>query len=514
MYDSKNKIQVYSNLGRFLKEYYFGKEKAGCEVFPTVDISLIKQFCKKEGINYDIFIQLIQRKSLWEIHWEISELEMLGFIGIQLFAASKMENSDGLSSGNYRDRICSKEILNIDVNDWQTWARTCQDNLWSKYYSWCSIHGFILENKCTRFEGKDRYVQYPKSHSSLTLNREDLKRIANLFVQKRISPTEDLSDKEFWRIIGRYHYENYYSNRAKRILDENRDLANKQIFQYYLMWDGEYVDPLSNKIRTQETKYQLFLYLNKNNWSVDVYNTESCSIEKNIQLEKLYELDLRRFHTQKHTDYILFRVCQEYDNYWEECRYLTDKSNEGLALFDRRNFYNQYRSKDVVSVFKNYTLVKINYNSYPRFYSEDRPYSLTGGIKILPNTYILGAPPLLTFFQETPFWIDGIKQKNQRGIIILHLSEGKHVISIQGYKPIILQIKSVSPTVHSWGDNRKWLIKRSSRISLWNSDSDNGDVIGLDFEHLSNNNKIEDKSVLTRWCRNLVFKKSSDFLKL
>ena len=510
-----NSYKIYSRLGKFIKDFYFSHETVGTEIFPSIDTSLIKMFCSGEGISMEQFIQYIQRISLSSIHWQYSVTEMLGLIGIQLFSASKMENSNGLSSGNYRDRICSKAILNIDVNDWQTWAQSNQDNLWAKYYSWCAIHGFILVNKCKPFEGKDRYVQYPKVHSSNTLNREDLKRIAALFVQKGLSPTEDLSEKEFWRLIGKYHNESYYSNRAKRILEEDRPLANKQIFQYYLTWDGEYVDPYSNKLKKEDAQFQLFLYHNLDGWSIDVYNNITNTIDKQIPLEGFkYDLHIKSYHVLSKRDCLLFKPTDEYDNYWEECRYLTNKEDVGMALFYRYSAFKKYQSKDVVGAFDNYVLVKIDSNNYPQLYSEDRPYSLYGGMKVLPNTYILGAPPVLILHQSISFWIDGAKQEGKKGQIILHLTEGKHVLSIRGYKPIIINMMQVSPIVHAWGDNKKWEIKRSTDNPLWIASTDNGNILGLDYEMFSSYRfKTPEKSKLSEWCRNIVFKKKSNFPK-
>lgn len=82
----------------------------------------------------------------------------------------------------------------------------------------------LLANKCTPIQGqrRDRYVQYPKVHSKLVLNREDLKKIATFFVEKKLYPNEDISEQDFWNIVGRYHFNSYYSNRSQRILEENR----------------------------------------------------------------------------------------------------------------------------------------------------------------------------------------------------------------------------------------------------------------------------------------------------
>lgn len=70
-------------------------------------------------------------------------------------------------------------------------------------------------------------------------------------------------------LVGRYHFNSYYSNRSQRILEENRELANKQIYQYYLFWDGEYTDNFHTKKITKGKKTVISSEL-ANTWSIDI----------------------------------------------------------------------------------------------------------------------------------------------------------------------------------------------------------------------------------------------------
>lgn len=108
-----------------------------------------------------------------------------------------MENSSGYTASNFRDRICSPDILNIDLNEWQQWAVSYQDKIWKKYYDWCSTNGFVIANKCTPIQGqrRDRYVQYPKVHSKLVLNREDLKKLLHFLLRRNCIPMKISQNK-------------------------------------------------------------------------------------------------------------------------------------------------------------------------------------------------------------------------------------------------------------------------------------------------------------------------------
>ena len=110
-------------LGRFIQKYIFTNEQKGEEVFPLIDDYFIQLFCDHNSITINDFIHAIQRVRINNISAYSSIEEILGFIGIQLYAASKMESANGYSAANYRDRICSMELLNIDLVEWQTWVK-------------------------------------------------------------------------------------------------------------------------------------------------------------------------------------------------------------------------------------------------------------------------------------------------------------------------------------------------------------------------------------------------------
>lgn len=283
-------------LGRFIQKYIFTNEQKGEEVFPLIDDYFIQLFCDHNSITINDFIHAIQRVRINNISAYSSIEEILGFIGIQLYAASKMESANGYSAANYRDRICSMELLNIDLVEWQTWVKDNQDAIWRRYYNWCESSGFIIVNKCTPKLGKDRYVQYPKVHANLILNREDLKSIANLFVEERLNPHEDIQEKDFWKIIKYNHFHSYYSLRAQNILRENRDIANKQIYQYYLIWDGRFIEYCRTK-KLKEYNNELYLHFSGREIKLEIIENNSRHLK--------YQVSLSAFSNSQISEYYL-----------------------------------------------------------------------------------------------------------------------------------------------------------------------------------------------------------------
>ena len=502
--------RIYSLLGIYIQKSFFSNDKRGDEVFPLIDTYFIESFCTHHGITITDFTHFIQQKSIWNVRDSSLFMEILGFIGTQLYAASKMENSSGYTASNFRDRICSPDILNIDLNEWQQWAVSYQDKIWKKYYDWCSTNGFVIANKCTPIQGqrRDRYVQYPKVHSKLVLNREDLKKIATFFVEKKLYPNEDISEQDFWNIVGRYHFNSYYSNRSQRILEENRELANKQIYQYYLFWDGEYTDNFHTK-KITKAKNQLYLLELANTWSIDIIENESGKLIKNIPFRSLKNKhEFREYYTYKRDNVILFKKSNDYDGYWEESRYIDNYEDEGIALFSSNSRNYIYYEKDVIKKTSGFVLVKISHSStyYEEFYANERPYTLRGGLKVAQNTYLLGAPPLLEFKKTATFWIDDKEEVSYEGAVYsFDLNEGCHQIKIKGYKSINICITKVFPVIHMWGEHSKWRIAQG-KSAFWTPQSTEGNVTGIDFSSYSLiSNDPKEINPLTLWCRKELF---------
>lgn len=102
-----------------------------------------------------------------------NHLHVKGVLAIQLYAATKREDTGEISSSNYRERLC--QILNLDIyQELKPWMETNQDNFWAAFYSWCRKNDFqIVEYRPS--PGPWRYVQYPVQQASRVFTQKDLK---------------------------------------------------------------------------------------------------------------------------------------------------------------------------------------------------------------------------------------------------------------------------------------------------------------------------------------------------
>lgn len=107
------------------------------------------------------------RGRLYSYHKDIKHIK--GILAIQLYAASKRANSDGVTVKNYRNRL--SRILNWDINDLQRWMEEHQEDYWETFYSWCDTHYFFV-SKCKKKTGVGRYVQYPLMQSLCVLQKK------------------------------------------------------------------------------------------------------------------------------------------------------------------------------------------------------------------------------------------------------------------------------------------------------------------------------------------------------
>lgn len=504
-----NSSTVFSKFGEYIIDTYFSEAQKGEEIYPIIDEYYIQQFCSLHKIKKTELVRLLNNTYIHRVNQRSNINDIVGFIGIQLYAASKMENKGSYSSTNFRDRICERSILNIELTEWQQWATENQDAIWSRYYEWCQRNDFIISNICRPRKGKDRYVQYPKVHSELVLNREDLKRIAYIFVQNHLMPDEDISETDFWKTIQKYKisYSSYCSNRASKILYENSEIAYKQIYQFYLLWDGEYIDGNKTK-KSKNSLYELHLLHSKDEWSIDITNAENGRLIENVHLDdNKILLKIRKYYTFKYSNVILFSKNGTYDDYWDEQRFVEE---DGLALyFDASSNFTSYHQSDIIRRFDRAVLVKLSNKKsiYQDFFATERPYSLVGGIKIGTNTYLSGCPPLLELRKDINVWLDGKAIACKIGMNHFQLSEGHHQIKVRGYKKIDLVLKPAKPDISFWKEIHKWDIKKNGPSTWSPSNCDNG-VIGLDFSEYTTQIAEEKQqgNPLTEWCKVSLFR--------
>ena len=241
-------IQLYSKFCNFIDEQIFSEDNVGMSVSFVVDKALITEFCKKNCVTENTLMDAV-RVHLYSYSKDIKHIK--GILAIQLYAASKRANSGGVTVKNYRDRL--SQVLNWDINDLQRWMEEHQEQYWESFYTWCDTHYFFV-SKCKRKTGAGRYVQYPLMQSLCVFTEEDMKYIACAFVDSNLYPGEDISEQDFWRNISRYRISKYFcTSHSRAVLDNSRieDDYLRQIFNYYLRWNGEYKKGFDGQIKKQ-----------------------------------------------------------------------------------------------------------------------------------------------------------------------------------------------------------------------------------------------------------------------
>lgn len=506
-------IQLFSKFCQFIDERIFSEDNIGSSVAFVVDKALINEFCKRNGVDEHELMHAV-RYNLYSYSRNITHIK--GILAIQLYAASKRANSGGITVKNYRDRL-SQVLLDWDMNELQRWMEDHQELYWETFYDWCDSHFFFVA-KCKRKTGAGRYVQYPIMQSQCVFTEEDLKYIACAFVDYDLLPGEDISETDFWRVLDRYSLISYFKTRhSHEVRDNSRSDEDykRQIFNYYLRWDGEYKLGYNSAVKRQTAKEaDEFIYLT-DDFSKLQFRNSNLKLTKEIDVSKLTYSHISRLFSFKHKGLILFKKDDIYDNYWQECRYLDeideeDIKEEGIALV----FTNQcnhriiYKSELLIKRYANISIYRVKYSyTTSDLYAEKRFYSLEGGLKIGRNSYLLGAGPSLVVTRKSRFWIDGKPNDASKDetFDLSGLDTGTHSIRFPNYKRIEFEIVRHDALHPQWLDSyNKWNIDLEG--SLWESVNIDNGIVGLDYTSIPQNIQSGLKgSVLNRWGMMHVF---------
>ena len=500
--------QIFSTFCKFIDDRIFSEENMGSSLAFVVDKALINEFCKKNKVEErDLMISV--RHSLYSYSRNIAHIK--GVLAIQLYAASKRANSGGITVKNYRDRL-SQVLLGWDMNDLQRWMEEHQEIYWETFYDWCDSHYFFVA-KCKRKTGAGRYVQYPLMQSQCVFTEEDLKYIACAFVDYDLLPGEDLSEKDFWRNINRYQLLSYFRTRHSReVVDNSRteDDFKRQIFNFYLRWDGEYKLGYNSTVKKQTIKeVGEFVYLTED-YSRLQFRNSNLKLTKELDVSKLTYAEMSRLFSFKHKGLILFKKDDIYDNYWQECRYLEeddgddDNPEEGIALVFTKQCSHRIISKPhlLIKRFANISIYRVEHSfSTSDLFTTKRFYHLDGGLKVGRYSYLFGAGPQLTITKKSRFWVDGrpMDSSPDDTIDLSSLDTGLHSIRFPNYKRLEFEIVKHEACQPIWMEHyNKWDIEIEG--SFWDSTKKESGIIGLDYSVIPQiDNRDLKGTTLQRW---------------
>lgn len=498
---------------KHVDETIFPKENGGETVAFIVDQAFIDDFCKKYSTSEDLLLREV--KLNLSRSFNLNHLHIKGILAIQLYAATKREDSGGITEKNYRDRL--SQVLSWDIQDLQSWMAENQENYWARLYSWCDQNDFRI-TKCRPKTGAGRYVQYPVQQAARVFTQKDLKAIAYHFVQNKLQPNEDISEHDFWRILSRRRLPYYvHTNHGRRLVEVPDYLqdAYTQVYNFYLRWDGDYLDIDRNR-SAKVSKEQHFLYLSEEG-HLDIRDKD-MKLEKSISWESLTS-SISSYYTFKRSQWILFRRNDDYDGYWEETRYLEQRGGDGDDCFEegmavvftssdaiyRLSGSDPFSGRIPVYSDRKVRIYRFRYtHNLAYLYSEKKFFSLEGGLKVGRLQYMLGGAPFLTMSKDSRFWIDGEKPSaspSDGRLDLNFLPEGTHDIKFPGFKKIefsIVRHEAAVPAI--WDESyNKWQFSHKGKI--WASAQGENGVVGLDYSSFRCKVKGDDdrKEVLTRW---------------
>lgn len=467
----------------------------------VIDQAFIDEFCRKHSVSQSSLMQSV-RSNLYSYSPNIKIIK--GILAIQMYAASKRANKDGVTEKNYRERL--SQVLNWDLDDLQRWMSDYQEHYWETLYRWCDTHFFDI-TKCKRKSGAGRYVQYPVKQALCVFTEEDLLYISGAFVDCSLQPNEDLQESEFWRIVGKRNVIRYFkTSHSGDVLENTPEPDNyfKQIFNHYLRWNGDYKTGYSQKKVSENTEADVFLYLRGDLSSMD-FRDSKLNLKHTIPMTKVSYLSIQQHFRFKHDGLILFKKDDIYEDNWQETRYI-EKGQTGIAVLftDKRYLYNEVRGNILFQTPSIKVFELKETLSTLKFFTETRFYSLEGGLKVGRNTYLLGAAPILVLSRKEKFWIDGNEPEKELvdgKLNLNYLSEGLHNIKFRNFKKLEFELVSAKPSAPDWIKTyNKWNLKRSD--TTWDSGPYEQGIVGMDFSFIPQRMENEDsKPPLQQWAR-------------
>lgn len=503
---------LFTQFCDYVDKTIFPKENGGETVAFIVDQAFIDDFCKKFDTSEAILLR--------EVRWNLdrtqypNHLHIKGILAIQLYAATKREDSGGITEKNYRDRL--SQVLDWDIQDLQAWMAENQETYWSRLYTWCDQNDLRIA-KCRPKTGAGRYVQFPVQQAARVFTQKDLKAIAYHFVQKKLQPNEDISESDFWKIMGRRRLPDYvHTNHGRRLVEvkDYLDDAYTQVYNFFLRWDGDYLDIDRNR-SARVTSEQHFLYLSEEGY-LDVRDKD-MRLEKHIGWDSLTLSSLGSVYTFKRSQWILFRRNDDYEGYWEETRYLEQREDDGRATFEdgmavvftgRNAVYSLTYTDPFSGMIPVYTgkgikIYRFHYShSFDHLYTEKRFFELMGGLKVGRMQYLPGGAPILSMSRNSRFWIDGEAPAAmpKDGCLNLNfLSEGTHEIKFPGFKKLELTIVSPEVNAPAWDESyNRWTF--SAKEKEWLTARSEAGIVGLDYSIFKFRKRAEGgENILTRW---------------
>lgn len=397
----------------------------------------------------DIISQLIFWNRL--LHSSNTFPQYFGLIGLQCYAAFKMQKDKNYSQSAYKIRLKElmgypeeNDIQNLFIGDNKN--NPVQENIWyeAKRYLF-EKHGLTL-NIPPRTIYAGRFVQYPKSQS--LLNTQDLKAFT-LFFSQEFRVKEEIPYNIFRNLVADNLQNLSLNSRTKNLLEDidKMELCFHQIFNYYNKWEGEVYNlekERSNKIYivNQNPKIDQSLILRFDPTQDDpIFSLNG----NDLDMSYIFDIeDYKYFHFEK--KFLIFIEHEYYLNEFEDSRFFSaDSSCYILTKAECNSIYmniikRSYSWKKDLS--SELTLFKIHHfdliqSVFKDLFPRKSSIKLVNGIRInRKKEYIYGYGPSINCeFEYTVFY-----NHNKVDYNYSNAPAGSYKIRIKGEKDIEFKI--------------------------------------------------------------------------
>ena len=495
---------IFYQFCKHVDETIFSDENRGSVVAFVVDQTFIDNFCRTYDTDEDKLMQ-DARSHLRKVLR--NPLFIRGMIAIQVFAATKRANSDGITEANYRDRL--NDLIFSDIGELQNWMNDYQDAMWRGFYEWCDANGFLVSRKCKPFSGKGRFVQYPLQEALRVFTAEALLNFARAFVDNKLTPSEDYSFNTFWEIVSWRSLASYLdSSNARRIYNDPKlhDDAKQQIYNFFLRWDGDYREANYSPRKKTISALGNCLYLADGFESFDIRDAAQKLITSYAVSSAQYRVltNSKNRIPARRAGIFVFKRDPVYDM-WEEVRFL-EEGEEGLAVVfqDASSLAYAFRNCKVLLMTPRLKIYQLTPKSGPAMcFTERRKCYLEGGLRVGRERYLLGAAQYLVREEPVTVRIDHEPLSDESGRYSLNsLGAGLHVISVPGQRSIRFEL--LSPTVVSseWSVSfMTWEMKRAT--AEWRFSKKNDGISGMNLSSICLGTKLgaDEVPTMQAWCR-------------
>ena len=499
---------IFTLFCKYVDETIFSDEKKGEVVAFIVDQTYINDFCKAYHTSESELLQNARRYIYQVTH---SLLSARGIIALQVYAATKRANSDGITERNYNDRLV--DLLFYDTGDLQRWYADYQDEMWRKFYNWCDSNNFRISGKCVPSWGPGRYCQYPLHEARRVFTTEALLNFARAFVDNKLTPEDDFSYKTFWTLVTWNELARYLDGEnARRIYydHEYQSDAKQQIYNFFLRWDGEYRIANNSESKKRISLDGNILYLSQGLDCVDIRDTNNNLIATySVASLKYGTLTNGNNHLAiRNKGIFLFKFDKDYQ-IWEETR-CVEAGEAGIAMVfpDATPFSYGFWNCELLLQSPRVKLYRITEETAPDFcFTERRTCYLEGGLKVGRNKYLVGGAPFLVRENLEHVRVDKEPIDNSvESTNLNYLKAGTHVISIPSRKSIKFELVEPGVEIMEWNPKfAQWAINKKDVV--WQS-SREGSVSGMDFSSICkvNNANEHDSFPSRQWAKCFIDK--------